>query len=203
MPIKALIFDLFDVLFLAEDFTQRRAYEQRMGLAEHRLQKVMQQSPLFKEAIIGHISASELWQEVARTVGDDTQNWQQIANIFFSANRLNTELIALIRTLRPAYKTAILSNAPYDVRSLITERFQLAREVDTVIISAEEGMRKPQPEFFQIATQRLNILPQEAIFIDDDPRFVTGAQAIGMTGIQFKDNPQTITEIQRWIEFYR
>ena len=35
MPIKAIIFDLFDVLFLAEDFTQRRAYEQRMGLEEN------------------------------------------------------------------------------------------------------------------------------------------------------------------------
>jgi epoxide hydrolase-like predicted phosphatase len=203
MPIKAVIFDLFDVLFLAEDFTQRRAYEQRMGLAEHALQKVMQQSPLFKEAITGHISASELWQEVARTVGDDTQNWQHIANIFFSANRLNTELIALIRTLRPTYKTAILSNAPYDIRRLITERFQLAQEVDTVIISAEEGMRKPQPEFFQLAIQRLHIHPHEAIFVDDDPRFVTGAQAIGILGIQFKNNPQTIMDIQKCIEFYQ
>jgi FMN phosphatase YigB (HAD superfamily) len=37
MAIKAVIFDLFDVLFLAEDFMQRRAYEQRMGLTENGL----------------------------------------------------------------------------------------------------------------------------------------------------------------------
>ncbi len=41
MTIKAVIFDLFDVLFLAEDLTQRHAYEQRMGLAENGLLHTM------------------------------------------------------------------------------------------------------------------------------------------------------------------
>ncbi len=203
MPIKAVIFDLFDVLFLAEDFTQRHAYEKHMGLAENGLQQIMLSTPQFKEAVTGRISASELWQDVARRIGDDSQNWQDIANIFFSANRLNTELIALIRTLRPYYKIAILSNAPYDVRRLITQRFHLDREVDTIIISAEEKMRKPQPEFFQLAAQRLNVHPQEALFIDDDSRFIEGALAIGMLAIQFKNSQQAITKIQKCIDVYR
>lgn len=196
MTIKAVIFDLFDVLFIAEDFTQRHAYEQRMGLAKHELQKIMLQSPQFKEAITGHLPASELWKAVACKVGDDPDNWQYIANIFFSANRLNTPLVKLLRTLRASYKTAILSNAPADVRRIVSERFQLDREVDTIIISAEEGMRKPQPEFFHIAASRLNIRPQEAIFVDDDQRYVEGARATGMTGIQFKNSQQTILEIK-------
>ncbi len=203
MPIKALIFDLFDVLFLAEDFNQRHAYEQRMGLAENELQRIMLGSPQFKEAVTGHISAVELWRGVARRVGDDPHNWQDIANIFFSANRPNTELIALIRTLRPYYKTAILSNAPYDIRALVTQRFHLEREVDTIIISAEEGMRKPQPEFFHLALNRLHTHPQEALFVDDDSRFVEGALAIGMLAIQFKNNQQAIAEIQEYIDIHK
>ena len=203
MPIKALIFDLFDVLFLAEDFNQRHAYEQRMGLAENELQRIMLGSPQFKEAVTGHISAVELWRCVARRVGDDPHNWQDIANIFFSANRPNTELIALIRTLRPYYKTAILSNAPYDIRALVTQRFHLEREVDTIIISAEEGMRKPQPEFFHLALNRLHTHPQEALFVDDDSRFVEGALAIGMLAIQFKNNQQAIAEIQEYIDIHK
>lgn len=200
MKIKAIIFDLFDVLFLAEDFTQRHAYEQRMGLAENGLQLTMLNSPQFKEAAMGRISAAELWQDVARKIGDDPQNWQNIANIFFSANRLNTELITLIRTLRPHYKTAILSNAPYDIRTLVTQRFPLDREVDTIIISAEEGMRKPQPEFFHLALKRLNVAPQETLFVDDDIRFVEGALAVGMVCVQFKNSQQAIREIKGYIE---
>jgi epoxide hydrolase-like predicted phosphatase len=197
MTIKAVIFDLFDVLFLAEDFTQRRTYEQRMGLMEHGLLHAMLHSPQFREAVTGHIPASALWQDVALSIGDDPQNWQNIANIFFSANRVNMELVAFIRTLRPYYKTAILSNAPYDIRTLVTQRFHLDNEVDTLIISAEEGMRKPQPEIFHLVADRLHISPQETLFIDDESRFIESAQAVGMIGIQFKNNQQAITEIQK------
>ena len=101
MAIKAVIFDLFDVLFLAEDLTQRRTYEQRMGLMENGLLHAMLHTLQFKEAVIGRIPASALWQDVALSIGDDPQNWQNIANIFFSANRVNMELVAFIRTLRP------------------------------------------------------------------------------------------------------
>jgi epoxide hydrolase-like predicted phosphatase len=197
MTIKAVIFDLFDVLLLAEDLTQRRAYEQRMGLAEHGLLHTMLHTPQFREAVIGRISASALWQDVALRVGDDPQNWQAIANTFFSANRVNMELVAFIRTLRPYYKTAILSNAPYDIRTQVTQRFHLDQEVDTILISAEEGMGKPQPEIFHLATDRLHVLPEEALFVDDSNRFIEGAQAIGMIGVQFRDNQQVIAEIQK------
>ena len=195
MRLKAVIFDLFDVLFLTEDLSQRHAYEQRMGLPENGLLHVMLHSSQFREAVTGHIAASALWQDVALSLGDDPQNWQQIANIFFSAIRLNTELVAFIRTLRLHYKTAILSNAPYDIRSLVTQRFHLDREVDTIIISAEEKMRKPQPEIFYLATNRLKVHPHEALFVDDESRFIEGAQAIGMSGVQFSNNQQAISDI--------
>jgi epoxide hydrolase-like predicted phosphatase len=200
MQFKAVIFDLFDVLFLTEDFSQHRAYEQRMGLPENGLLHTMLHPPQFREAVTGHISASELWQDVALRVGDDPQNWQQIANIFFSAIHLNTELLTFIRTLRPRYKTAILSNAPYDIRTQVTQRFRLEGEVDTIIISAEEKMSKPQPEIFHLAANRLQVHPQEAIFVDDEIRFIEGAQAIGMAGVQFRNNQQAILEIQKYLD---
>lgn len=203
MTIKAVIFDLFDVLFLAEDLTQRRAYEQRMGLAENGLLHTTLHTPKFKEAVTGHIAASALWQDVAFRVGDDSQNWQTIANIFFSAIRVNTELIAFIRTLRPYYKTAILSNAPYDIRTQVTQRFHLDEEVDIIIISAEENMRKPQPEIFYLAAERLHVHPTEVLFVDDSSRFVEGAQAVGMIGVQFKDSRQAIIDIQKYINIKR
>ena len=203
MTIKAVIFDLFDVLFLAQDFTQRRAYEQRMGLMENGLLHAMLQTPQFRKAVTGRIPASALWQHVALSIGDDPQNWQNIANIFFSANRVNMELVAFIRTLRPHYKTAILSNAPYDIRTQVTQRFHLDHEVDTIIISAEEGMRKPHPEIFHLAATRLHVHPQEALFIDDESRFIEGAQAVGMIGVQFKNNRQAIADIQKHLDLNR
>ena len=58
---------------------------------------------------------------------------------------------------------------------------------------------KPQPEIFFIATSRLGIQPQEAIFVDDELRFIEAAQSLGMVGIQFKDTRQAIAEIQIYL----
>ena len=83
------------------------------------------------------------------------------------------------------------------MRAIITQQFHLDREVDTTTISAEEGMRKPQPEIYQRALARLVVQPQEALFVDDEPRYVEGARALGMWAVQFKDNAQAIAEIEQ------
>jgi putative hydrolase of the HAD superfamily len=78
------------------------------------------------------------------------------------------------------------------MRVLLTQQFHLDREVDAIIISAEEGVRKPQPEIFQRAFHRLGVPAQETLFVDDDMVFITAAPALGMCVVPFKDNAQSI-----------
>ena len=200
MTIRAVVFDLFDVLIYARNLTERNAYETRLGLPENGLEQAMFRSPQFREAIEGRVSEKELWRDVAHNIGVDTQDWSTLAATFYSAIELNIELVAFLRTLRPHFKTAILTNAPYTVRTLVTQQFHLDREVDTVIISSEERVMKPQPEIFRIAASRLGIQPDEAIFVDDELRFIEAAQSIGMIGLQFIETKQTIAEIQLYLE---
>jgi epoxide hydrolase-like predicted phosphatase len=200
MPIRAVIFDLFDVLVYARDLTERHAYEAHIGLPENGLEHAMFRSPQFREAITGRASEMELWRDVANTIGVDSGEWSTLAAKFYSAIKLDTELVAFLRTLRPLYKTAILSNAPSTVRTIVTQQFHLDREVDTVIISSEVGLMKPQPEIFRIAASRLEIQLQEVIFVDDELRFIEAAQSLGIVGIQFKNTKQTIAEIQFYLE---
>src|SRR6185437_2264595 len=96
----------------------------------------------------------------------------------------------------PRFKTAILTNTPSDMRAVITRQFHLDREVDTIMISAEEQMRKPHPEMYRLALARLGVPPQETLLVDDEPRYVAAAQALGMWIVQFKDNAQAIPEIE-------
>jgi epoxide hydrolase-like predicted phosphatase len=200
MPIRAVIFDLFDVLIYARNLTERNAYETRLGLPENGLEQAMFRSPQFREAVAGRVCETELWRDVAFQIGVDSNEWPTLAATFYSAIVLNLELVTFLRTLRSRYKTAILSNTPYYVRTLVSKRFCLDHEVDTVIISSEERVMKPQPEIFGIAASRLGIQPQEAIFVDDELRFVEAAQSLGMIGIQFKDTKQAIAEIQFYLE---
>jgi HAD superfamily hydrolase (TIGR01509 family) len=195
MPIRAVIVDLMDVLLL-DVGPERREWEARTGLAEGALMRAMFRLPLFREAILGHVSEEDLWRDVARTLAMNPEEWHVLAEVFYSAFRLNTDLVALLRTLRPRYKTAILSNTPSDMRVLLTERFHLDQEVDTIIISAEEHMRKPEPAFFQLAADRLGVPLQEMLFIDDDTRFIPAALDLGMKVVQFKDTAQALAEMR-------
>ena len=196
MPIRAVIFDLMDVLLLVEDLSWRRAWEADTGVAEGGLARAMFQSPQFREAISGHVPESALWHDVAQTLGVNTEP-ERLAAIFYSAFRLNYELVECIRTLRPRFKTAILTNTPSDMRAVITQQFHLDRELDTIVISAEEGIRKPQPEIFQRTLDRLGVQAQETLFVDDEARYITAAQTLGMYAVQFKDNTQAIPEIEQ------
>ena len=101
MSIQAVIFDLFDVLLCVGDVSVCNAYETGIGLPENGLQQAMFRSSQFREAIEGRVGETELWQDVANSIGVDPEEWSKLAAIFYSAIELNTELVAFLRTLRP------------------------------------------------------------------------------------------------------
>lgn len=196
MPIRAVISDLMDVLMLDQG-PERSQWEARAGVPNGSLMQTMFRSPLFREAIMGHVSEAEVWRDVAREFASDPQEWRALAETFYSAFRLNTDLVALLRALRSCYKTAILSNTPSEIRPFLIERFHLEREVDTILISAEEHLHKPQPAFYQLAADRLRVPLQEILFLDDESRYVEAARFLGMTAVQFISNAQAIPAMQQ------
>jgi putative hydrolase of the HAD superfamily len=67
---------------------------------------------------------------------------------------------------------------------------------DATVISGDVGMHKPQPEIYRLASQRLSVEPEQAVFVDDLRENVAGAEAIGMAGILHRDSAATITELE-------
>src|SRR5947208_1564502 len=79
---RAVICDLFDVLFLAGDHTRHQEYEQRLGLPERGLRQAMLRPPSFPQALRGQITEEQLWRDVAQAIGDDPTQWGVIAETF-------------------------------------------------------------------------------------------------------------------------
>ena len=63
----------------------------------------------------------------------------------------------------------------------------IAAHLDTITISGEEGVMKPDERIYRIALGRLNVEPNEAIFVDDFSENVVAARMLGMTGVHFAD----------------
>jgi 2-haloacid dehalogenase len=75
------------------------------------------------------------------------------------------------------------------------ERFSFLQWFDGRVVSGEEKMRKPFPEFYRLLLNRYHIQTEQALLVDDNLRNITAARAIGMKGIHFIDPGQLIQEL--------
>ncbi len=64
----------------------------------------------------------------------------------------------------------------------------LARFRD-VVVSGEERLTKPDPAIYTLALARFGLTPAEALFIDDRPDNIAAAEALGIAGHVFTDEP--------------
>ncbi len=95
------------------------------------------------------------------------------------------EVPGVLRELRSrGFALAIVSNWDVSLHDVLTDT-GLSGLVDTVVISAELGVAKPDPRIFETALARIGgILPVEAVHVGDSVEFdVVGAHAAGLDAI--------------------
>jgi putative hydrolase of the HAD superfamily len=66
---------------------------------------------------------------------------------------------------------------------------------DVVVESAVEGLRKPDPRIYELVCARLEIAPNEAVFLDDLGVNLKPARALGMTTIKVADPTSALVEL--------
>jgi epoxide hydrolase-like predicted phosphatase len=68
---------------------------------------------------------------------------------------------------------------------------------DATVISGDVGLHKPQPEIYRLACERLDVRPEESVFVDDLRENVAGAEAVGMAAVLHSESAATIAELER------
>jgi epoxide hydrolase-like predicted phosphatase len=68
---------------------------------------------------------------------------------------------------------------------------------DATVISGRVGMRKPNPEIYRHAVGALGLEPGECVFVDDLPRNLAPAAALGMAVIHHTAASATIPQVAR------
>jgi putative hydrolase of the HAD superfamily len=107
----------------------------------------------------------------------------------FAGTVLDAAMLDVFRRLHAAgVPTGLLSNS-WGGNDYPRELFPAL--FDAVIISAEVGMRKPEPEIYLHAAQLLGLEPAECVFIDDITANVRAAQDLGFTGVLHSDTAAT------------
>jgi len=217
MPqIKAIGFDLFNTLIVPDS--------QALPEAMRRLIENLRKSGLFpdQEAFEeAYRESAQRFIEAARQDGRETHNrfWICAAletlgyslqpddlringsvEAYFSAFPEHCHLIPetkeMLQTLKETYYLGLLSNFTHGPAAReIIEHVGLNPFFDVIVISGEEGFRKPHPLVFHRLVEGLGVEPDQTIYVGDDPEpDLTGAQGAGLrpvwtTYVQNKELP--------------
>ncbi len=113
-------------------------------------------------------------------------------------------MVQALKSVRARYKTACLTNnvrsgdGPGMARSpeRALEIAEIMKLFDHVVESSRIGVRKPEPQFYQIACDLLAIAPEEAVFLDDLGINLKPAKAMGMRTIKVSSADQAIADLE-------
>jgi epoxide hydrolase-like predicted phosphatase len=144
----------------------------------------------------GRLSSAEferlLAAELAAEDGTVPPHEGRLARMF-AGFRADETMVGVVRRARAAgVRTGLLSNS---------WGFDYPREgwpelFDAVVISGEVGLRKPDPEIYVLAAERLGLPAESIVFVDDLRPNVRAATAAGMVGVLHSDPGATMAELE-------
>ena len=199
MSIRAVFFDLGGVILRTEYQAPREHLAERLNMEYDDLMRLVFESETSRKASIGQISENEHWTSVTRKLKRKPAEMEAIREEFFAGDVVDQALIAFIRSLRPRFKTGLISNAWNGLRDyIVKQKFDDA--FDHMVISAEVGTMKPEAEIFHMALNQLKVSPSETVFLDDFLPNVEGARAVGMSAIHFLEPEQAIHQLTKLLK---
>lgn len=182
---KAVIFDWGGVIMRTHDRSGREEWDRRLGLPQWGVERVIHGSEAWNEAQRGERSYESYWQAVADQLGIPHDEIPQLRRDFYRGDVVDADLLALVRDLKAeGHKVGLMSNNSLHLLTVMQER-GLDGLFDATVISAQIGIMKPAPEAFHAILDRLGVRAPDSVFIDDFPRNVEGARAVGMHAIHF------------------
>jgi epoxide hydrolase-like predicted phosphatase len=200
MVIKAVVFDIGGVLEITSGLSWYKKWQLRTGFTLAELDR--QLIARGKDGSLGTCTEEEWISELGKitgfTPGEQAEFMRDLWNWYLG--ELNETMLQYFVSLRPRLKTALLSNSFVGARVREENKYGLSGITDLIIYSHEESVAKPDPHIYQITCERLEVLPNQVIFVDDNEENVTAAIDFGLHGILFRDSHQTIAKISACIK---
>ncbi len=116
---------------------------------------------------------------------------------YFANLEPNHEVIAYMRELRDrGYQLAICTNNVREWEPLWRAMLPVEEIFEIVVDSAFVGVRKPEPEIYELTLERLGVPAQAALLLDDVEVNCAAARALGMRAVHFRTSEQAIGDTE-------
>jgi HAD superfamily hydrolase (TIGR01509 family) len=198
MPIKAILFDLGNVLICYDALKTLEGFVSSCEVDAKGALEFFYKSELEKEYTRGKITSMEFYDhckaELKFKMGfsEFKKYWSEI---FWENEGMKDVLIGL---KEKGYSLYLISNTNEMHYDYIEENFDILTYFDGLFPSHLIGERKPDVEIFQKVLLHIGLEPEETIFIDDQEDFIEGAKKAKIPGILFKNKNQLLKELLKF-----
>jgi putative hydrolase of the HAD superfamily len=119
---------------------------------------------------------------------------------WFAGRTTNDEFVAYLRTVRErGHQLALLTNNVVEWESLWRATIPADDLFGLIVNSADEGVRKPEPEIYSRTLDRLGLPADSCLFVDDVEENCAAGRRAGMPTVRFESTAQAIADIERWL----
>lgn len=110
------------------------------------------------------------------------------------------DTVEIFRSLKEtqAYRFYALSNWSAENFHVALDRFEFLHWFDGRLIMGKKKMAKPNPAFFKLLETRYDVIPQNAVYIDDNFRNYKAAEALGFLAIHFISPEQLKGDLENY-----
>lgn len=128
----------------------------------------------------GLVDENEFWTLIEKEHGSTLSTSQR--DIWIKPDKFapTAEMVQLVEDIKTSgRKVGVLSNT-FPASAAAIREHGWYEPFDVVLLSSDEGMAKPDTEFYQLALEQLQVNPNQAVFIDDQQYCLDAAEDLGI-----------------------
>jgi len=196
-PPKAVLWD-FGGVIASGPWDAFAAYERRVGLPEGFIRQLNANNPdenawaQLERGELDRVGFAAVFEAEAAEAGGILDGLEVLASL---TGDIRPAMVEAIRRCHERFRTALLTNN-YRGTGWRDGVGDLLDHFDLVLESSTAGVRKPDPRFYAMACEQLDIAPHEAVFLDDLGINLKPARAMGMTTIKVIDPDAALAELE-------
>jgi epoxide hydrolase-like predicted phosphatase len=141
----------------------------------------------------GRLAEADFEPRLAAALG--VADHADLVGRLFAGATVDAEMVEGVRALHArGVPTGLVSNswgADRYPRELLAELF------DAVVISGDEGFRKPDPRMYELGARRIGVAPTACVFVDDLEVNLGPARELGMAVVHHTSAATTLPELER------
>ena len=193
-PLSGLLIDWGGVL-TTNLFFSFHAHCVRAGIDPRKLLGRFKADPEARELLIaletGRITEEEFERSFATLLGVAPEG---LIDGLFAGVKPDEVMVQAVRLAHDGgIRTALVSNS-WGVHRYPREMFDVL--FDGIVISGEEGIRKPSRRMYLLGAERAGVAPEACVYVDDLPFNLTPARELGMVAIHHTDAQSTVNALE-------